>query len=422
MFYADYIINSSLAFQISRLAVPTASIDADAVDQSEASTFSGSIVIRTLDVTDAIVQSFYDSVITTNTTDSNSDGIYDSPEIYEIADSNAGSTATDDFDATIVSHGTGILTSSACNSIPSLDSSIQYWIEATNYPYSANANRTSTEGVEIPLGLFREFSILAPTGDLATGDTSNDSYPVYISKIGVVGTGEDVVRFTFSTYATGTQDAIEFAFLDLSRSGSAGDVIKIEPLNSLLVDDSDFIQDFGRGHATLSVLWSEDLPAINAFFDSFSAFTTDPRETTFTPSSTKLSSFGIDRVSKYSPTKGMFEALYGTTSENSTPEYPSSANKFVTANDQGTGDVIDLEAQTGITPNSAISKYGYTGSLCHKLVKLEIDYTADMTSGTFYDDEILPRLKVLFGRDLVFGDQWFDGSRFKTWTGTTWLS
>jgi hypothetical protein len=79
-----------------------------------------------------------------------------------------------------------------------------------------------------------------------------------------------------------------------------------------------------------------------------------------------------------------------------------------------------MEAQVGITPNSAIQRYGYTGSLCHRVVKLIVLGDELGSDPNFYDNQILPRLNILLGRDPVFGDVWYNGTRFVTYNGDTW--
>lgn len=169
-------------------------------------------------------------------TDSDSDGFFDNPGIYEIVDSApGGANVTDDYSLLSLSHGTGLLTDSAWNAIPQLDSDIQSWLTSFNYPFDAAANRTSTIGIIIPSGLFREFDITAPAGDQPTGDNSGTFFPVWISRVERIGTGTNQLRFYFATYnvtdeaADGTPSTtpIEFASLDLSRTFSEGEVVEI---------------------------------------------------------------------------------------------------------------------------------------------------------------------------------------------------
>jgi len=114
--------------------------------------------------------------------------------------------------------------------------------------------------------------------------------------------------------------------------------------------------------------------------------------------------------------------LRGSSARLSPPIHPDDDNRFITEADQGLGDTIDLEAQSGISPNTYIDRYGYTGSLAHRVVKLVINSDDNIdANATFYTDQVLPRLEVLLGRSPVFGDQWFTGSRFVTFNGDTWV-
>lgn len=99
---------------------------------------------------------------------------------------------------------------------------------------------------------------------------------------------------------------------------------------------------------------------------------------------------------------------------------PSTDNRYVTELDQGLGNQVDLEAVAGIVSNASIDRYGYSGSLCHKMIKMVIDATDLGNDTTFYTNEILPRLTALLGRAPQFGDYWFDGTRFKIFNGDTW--
>ncbi len=80
---------------------------------------------------------------------------------------------------------------------------------------------------------------------------------------------------------------------------------------------------------------------------------------------------------------------------------------------------MDLEALDGVTPIAAIDRYGYTGGLCHKLVKLVIESDQLGSDPNIYANEILPRLRALYGRDPIFGDQYFNGTRILTYVFTT---
>lgn len=434
VFYADYQIDSNLTYQPVRMGVVDSLEEAVSLDPGEVETVAGFLIFRTLDDTLQEVQDFYDLLVPpTDTTDSDADGFYDNPAIYEIVDTVAGGVGiSDDFATVALSHGTGLFTDSAWNAIPQLDSDIQSWIVSFNYPFDSLANRTSIDNITIPNGLFKEFDIVAPAGDQPTGDTSGLTYPVWLSRIERIGTGSQQLRLYFSTFNVTDAEsggnpstaAIEFATLDLIRSATQGEIVDIVPIDNLLLetgsDADDFYQHFGRGHVVLSSLWDKTTSEVDDFFDAFDTIVDVPPDTTFSQSSTRLSSFGISRVPKYVPTIGQSQALKGSTSRRTAPIHPSYDNRYVTELDQGVGNQVDLEAQVGITPNTAIDRFGFQGALVHKVVKLIVDATAVGNDPTFYDDEILPRLRILFGRDPAFGDFWYNGTRLMFHNGDTW--
>lgn len=435
IFYADYVIDSSLTFQPLRLQVVTSDIDPTLpINPGEAETVSGFLLFKTMDTSLAAVSNFLDLVAPPdNPTDANSDGFFDSPAIYEISDSNAGGSADDDFAFTVISHGTGMLTDGAFNSIPALDSEIQTWLTTFNYPFSADANLTSVDGIIMPKGLFKEFNITAPAGDAPTGNTSGAYYPVYVNRIEYVGsTATDIIRFYFATYnvtdlATGGAPStvpVEFAKLDLRRSGIPNEVVEIESIGNLKLatgtDADDFNQHFGRGHVVLSDLWDGTSSVVDDFFDLIEAIVDSPADTAFSISSTRISAFGISRVPKYSPTYGQAAALLGSTERRASKIQPSFDNRYVCEQDQGLGDIVDLEAQSGITPNLAIDRYGYKGALAHRMVKLVVDATKIGSDTSFYDQNVLPRLRLLLGRNPQFGDFWYTGTRLLFYNGDSW--
>lgn len=421
LFYADYDIASQLTYQLVRIRPVTTAIDDDALDTLDASTIGGFLEFKTLDLTDALVQSFLDLIAPpTDVTDVTGDGLFDSPAVYEIVDSTAGgSSASEDFALASVSHGSGFLTASAWNAIPEADTDIQSWVESTNYPFDSTATRTASNLVVLPNGLFREFAITAPAGDEPTGDSSGLTFPVYISRIEALGDGQETLRVYFATHNitdTGpSTDVIEFATLDLPSDGATNDIIAITPLTDLLgTEEALDTQHFGRGHVVLSSKWDDDPAAISDFFESFSSIIVSPRNITFSVGGTRISSFGVNRVPKYVPTKGQSQALTGTTGA------PSSTNRYVTEADQGEGEQIDLEALTGITPHAALARYGYTGSLSHRIIKLELDGSSESTTDDFYTTHVLPRLTALLGRAPQFGDFWYDGTRLKFYGTDAW--
>lgn len=432
IFYADYQIDSDLTYQPTRINIVNDSEESVVINPGEEETVAGFIIFKTLDVNSEQVQAFYDLVEPpTSLTDGNSDGYYDNPSIYEVSDTiNGGTAATDDYSTLATSHGTGLLTDSAINSIPQLDSDIQSWLVSFNYPFDASANRASTDGIVIPNGLFREFQITAPAGDQPTGDTSGTYYPVWISRIEKTGTGSQL-RFYFATYnvtdsETGgvpSTEAIEFATLDLVNTYTDGQIVEISPIDNLLLQsssNSEFQQHFGRGHVTLSSLWGGTSSEVADFFDAFDSIANSPADTEYTQSSTRISSFGVSRVPKYVPTVGQSKALLGSTTRRTQPINPSYNNRFICEQDQGVGNQIDLEAQPGITPYVGIDRYAYSGSLAHRFVKLVVDATVLGTDPSFYDNQILPRLRVLFGRDPAFGDFWYNGTRLMFHNGDSW--
>lgn len=432
IFQVDYEIDSNLTFQPARLTVVESPEESTVISAGESETVAGFIMFKTMDTSDETVQDFLDLLaLPSDQTDADADNLFDNPAIYEIVDSGIGGPAvTDDFALLAMSHGTGLLTDSAFNAIPELDSDVQSWVTAFNYPFDVNANLLSTGGITIPSGLFREFNLAVPAGDQPTGDTSGTYYPVWISRIERIGTGSNQLRVYFATYnVTDTETGgspsttpIEFASLDLLRSYGDGDIVAITPLTDLLLQDSDeYQQHFGRGHVVLSSLWDRTTNEVDDFFDAFDDVLDDPADTDYTLSSTRISSFGLSRVPKYIPTIGQSRAMVGSTARRDTPIPPSDENRFVTELDQGLGNTVDLEAESGITPNDAIDRYGYTGSLCHKVIKLVVDGTAvDSNNATFYEDEILPRLRVLLGRDPQFGDWMYNGVRIMFFNGDTW--
>jgi len=430
LFYADYDIESLLTFQVNRITVSDTTEESNSINSSESETISGFIIFKTLNQTASTTISFYELLSPAYGTDSNNDGYYESPEEYEIDDNTAGGyNITGDVDMSVISHGTGLLTSSAWNAITSLDSDINNWLIASNYPYNNSATRTSTSDINIPTALFKEFNITAPAGDEQTGDVSGLYFPVWVSKVEKVSNTNQTVRFVFSTYNTTesetggspSTDAVEFATLDLSIDGTEDDIVSIYPINNLKLETSvDFNQHFGRGQVVLSSNWSGTNQDITDFFNA--VFNIPEGYIEFTKTATRLSSFAISRIPKYVPTIGQSRALLGSTSRRSTPINPSENNRYVCEQDVGVGDKVDLESQVGIVSHPAFDKYGYTGNAAARVVKLVIDPKKITNSATFYEDFVLPRLVILFNRQPAFGDVWYDGTRFNTYNGDAWQS
>ena len=250
-----------------------------------------------------------------------------------------------------------------------------------------------------------------------------------MSRIERIGTTTDQLRFYFSTHnvtdSAPSTAPVEFASMDVYRDYVAGERVEIIPTSDLFLQDGtdsdDWGQHFGRGHVVLSVLWNKATSDVDDFFDAFDLIAETPADTEFTFDAARISSFGTSRVPKYIPTIGQSRALVGSSSRFNTPINPGYDNLYVTEQDQGLGNQVDLESESGINPSSAVERYGYTGGLTHRVVKLIVDATATGSSATFYDDEILPRLRVLFGRNPRFGDYWFNGTRVMFFTGDSWI-
>lgn len=436
LFYADYEIENDLTYQPSRISIATTDEDNTAIEPSESETVAGFITFRTLDNTLTSIQTFFDLLAPpSDTTDSNADGFFDDPAVYEVVDTVAGgANVTEDFGTTSLNHGTGLLVDNAWNAIPELDSDIQSWLVSMNYPFDADANRTSSGSVEIPVGLFREFDITAPAGDNPTADTSGLYFPVYISRIERRDASSTQLRFYFATYnvtdevsgGTPSTTPVEFAVLDLDSNLTPGDIVEIVPADNLMLetgsDADNFVQHFGRGHVVLSSLWGGTTTEVADFFAAFEDIVTDPADTSFSAGATRIGSFGISRVPKYTPTIGQSQALFGSTSRRDPAVHPDYDNRYVCEQDQGLGQRVDLEAEDGITPNASIDRYGYSGSLCHQMIKLVVDAGNLGSDSGYYDAHILPRLTILLGRAPAFGDIWYNGTRFMMFNGDSWQS
>lgn len=425
LFSVDYRIDSNLSYQILRVTIATSSEESNPIDPSEAETVDGFIIFRTLDLTDSTVQSFFQYVAPpASTTDSNSDGIFDNPAVYEIVSTAPG--GTDDFLAASLNHGTGIVVASAWNSIPSLDSDFATWLRSVNYPFRIGASRLSIEGITVPQALFNEFSLVVPANDEPTGDATLAFSPVWLSAIDRLDSLASSLKFVFSTHSIlddgATPAIVEFAALTLDRSYESGRVVNIEPIDDLLkaegTDQENYRQGFGLGHVVLGSVWGSTSDDITQFFDSFLALVTTSRAT-FTKEAGILSSFALDRNSRYIASKGQWEALKGTTGRATIPVGPSDSNRYITEGDQGRGDAVDFRTLSGFTENVDIEPVGYSGSLAHKAVVLIVD-----TSGSAhdYDTDILPRLRCLLGRDPTYFDIWWDGTIFKMFNGDSWIS
>jgi hypothetical protein len=433
MFFVDYKIDSLFTYQILRLQPCTSTEEANPIDPSEAATINGFVTFRTLDpVTDTVAEDFLTELAPPSApTDSNSDGIFDNPAVYEIVSTPAGgATASDDFISTSLSHGTGITVNSAWNAIPPQDSDVNTFLRSMNYPFRVGATRGSAQGITIPQALFREFQMIAPTPDEATGDVSLQNSPVWVSSIERLDTLAAQLKFTFSTYTivdeTINPVQVEFTTLTLDRTMAAGQIVNFTPISNLLrasgADAAMFMQGFGTGHVVLSSLWGTTGEEVNDFFDAFLSIVATPAVTTFSKDASIISSFGLSRNSRYLPTRGQAQALRGTTERLAVPINPTDNNRFVVEQDQGVGNIVDFRTLPGfpdaLRENADIEPVAYSGALCHRVVKLVID-----SSGTAhdYDRDILPRLRCLFGRDPIFGDQFWDGTVMKFYSGDAWI-
>jgi len=433
---AEYQINSDLTYQISRLEyVPDSEVPGEAINQNESQTVTGFITFRTLDTDLEVNRAFLDLLAPSELTSGGSM----LSATYDIVDSQGGSvTATDDYSPIAVTHGTGMLTESAYSLIPQLDSNIDTWLDTFNYPFDSSATRMSADGILIPKNIFKEFNIIAPGSDEPTGDITGLNYPVWINKVELVGASQNTLRFYFSTYNV-TDDAasttpVEFGILDLSRDFSYNDIVAIQTVNNLLMADGTdqvlFNQQFGRGHVALASVWNAPTSEIDNFFTQFQTLPiANNFSTVFSIGATRISSFGVSRISKYSPTIGQSEAMRGSTGSGLTGLHkyrinalnPSDTNRFVTEADQGLGLQIDLESIQGITPISAIERFGSTGSLNHRICKLIVNTTELGNDPNVYTNQIEPRLKILLGRDPIFGDFWYNGTRLFFYNGDTWV-
>ena len=439
IFTADYQIDSTLNYQRAPITIANSTTGiATYISPGDALTVAGFATFRTLAQTEPTVQAFLNAVLPPSSGTVGANGLFPTSEqtIYPLVDAPSPSSGSGlDYSLTGMAHGTGLLVDSCYCPMPQLDSSVQGWIETFNYPFDAVATRIAIDasGIQIPLGLFREFSLAVPAGDQPTGDSSGTYYPVWISRIEPTSVG---IRFFFATYnVTDTSpslDPIEFATLDLRSTFTAGQLVAIIPSNNLELQsttESDIYgQHFGRGHVVLSDVWSGDPTVITAFFNAFGVL--EGQYVTFSQATTRLSSFGLNRVPKYIPTIGQSQAMAGTSSTLTIPVPPSADNLFVTEQDQGLGNTVDFAAAQNsviLAAAAGVARYGYTGALCHRIVQLCVDYTQIPTgssagAGTYYDTYILPRLTILLGRAPQFGDQWFNGTNLLFFNGDSWQS
>jgi hypothetical protein len=416
LFYADYQIDSGLTYQIAHIkSANTLTGFVATISAGEADTLAGTVTFQTQDTTLVEIASFLDFLVP-------------DPSLLKsywlVAALGSGS---EDFAPTTTPHGTGILVASAYNYITNLDADILNWLTSINYPYDLDSSRQSSDNaITIPSGLFREFNLTAPAGDLPTGDVSGLHYPVWVRRIERDGAS---MSWYFATYNI-TDDApdastpVEFAKLVLTKDMVQGQVVSIEPLDNLLqatVNVGYWNQHLGRGHVVLSSKWSVVGGDKDDFFDSVPEISGGTTEVLFSRAATRISSFGVSRIPKYTPTKSQNQALRGSTDRGNSPIVPSDSNRYVCEQDEGLGEQVDFEAESGFPSHSAIDRFGYVGTRVHKVVKLVVEPDKTDTSGTYYTNYLLPRLTRLLGRPPVFADQWYNGINFLTFNGDSWI-
>ncbi len=426
VFQTDYVVDSDLTYQIMPTEIPTSSEESNPIDPGEAETIAGWITFRTMDTSDADVQDFLDLIAPPIGTE-DSGGEYPTPTVYEVQDSDPGGPSNpSDFDALALSHGSGILTLSAWNPIPSLDSDVETWLTAFNYPFDETALLQSGTHPTIimPKAIFKEFNIVAPASDEPTGDATGTYYPVWLSAIERLDAQADNLKLYFSTYSVGepqTTTPIEFATLDLNRDDTEGKILPIVQNDHLFpayASNNEFYQGFGLGFVVLSRKWGVTSSELDDFFDLFPAIIDSPAKVSLSKTAGRVSSYGISRVPDTIPTTGQSEALFGSRFPDLTP---SADNRYVVELDQGLGTAEDFSTNATLPidrrVNTDIEDIGYTGSLTHRVVKLVVD-----SGGTAhdYENDILPRLTILLGRAPAFGDYWYDGTRLKFFNSDSW--
>jgi len=438
---ADYQIDSTLAWQIAKLKVCTNQDESYVVNQDEVQTLCGSITFHTMDTNLLLASTFLNTVAPPLLTSAGPDGLYLEPAIYDTVDSlGGGSASVGNFSTTSLSHGSGLITEAAWIALPQQDSDVQAWLNAMNYPFDQNASLLNIDGnITIPTGLFREFIITVPAGDEPNGISDSSYFPIWIDSVQLLTINQ--ARFFFSTYndsesLTGSPgqslQPVQFAYVDIFRTGAQEDRLPIIPYHNLKLKSTDplfsvsgvtseWTQHFGRGHVVLSSIWTTQPAIIAGFFADLAGILTTPQITEFTQATTRISSFGMSAVPRYTPTAGQSRALSGSTSRLAVSIDPSEANRYVTEQDQGLGNTVDLESQPNIAPIQSIARYGNTGGLCHRIVNLTV-YSDQLPTNDpdFYNDNVLPRLVILLGRQPVFGDIWYNGTRFVVFNGDTW--
>lgn len=421
LFKVTYQIDSNLTYQIVEITNVIAGEEPIVIDPAEADTLAGYVMFRTLDLTSTAVTNFFDFIAPPVGSEGTE---YPVPTTYELDDSPAGTDVSSDFGPTAISHGTGLLVASAYNMIPALDSDANVWLSAFNYPFGLVASRQSTSPilVTIPKALFAEFDIAVPAGDGPLADTTGLMFPVWISRIERVSSGKCTAYFATHNVTDDmpSTQPVEFATLTLESTFLSGRIIPIVPLDDLFEKSgSDSLlwqQHFGRGHVVLSAKWAVGNTEISDFFAALDTILDAPADLLFDQSATRVGSFGLSRVPKYVPTIGQAQALRGSAARREVPVNPDDNNRYVTEQDQGLGDKYDFQTCENLDvakrTNADIDRYGYKGGLVSRFVTLIVN---ECGTSHNYDDDILPRLKCLLGRDVIFGDRWYDGTRVKTY-------
>lgn len=418
LFYVDYVIDSTLSFQVSYIVPCTTAEFNPSISTTEHQTIAGYIVMRTLDtVTES---AFIDSIAP-----SISDG---SQVDYEISDTVIGGSGVEgDYTFPSVVHGTGMLVPSAYNLVPPMGVDYSSILNALNYPWRVGANLdsidgTSTGNVAIPVGMFSQFMLAAPVGD--RDPAIEDNFPVFCTRIRRLDSLANKIEFIFSTYNTiigsNNKELIEFASLTLTRGSLPGTIVEIVPFNNLRNNTSPdweiFFQNFGSGYVILSDTWTIST-SIESFFDTFLQIINEPADRLF---NAQLGEFALHRTPMQIPTLGESSALAGSTARRLNPINPSDKNRYVCESDQGIGDQVDFVA-AGFTENSDIDNVGYVGSLLCRSITLRVNSANDANFN--YDSDILPRLQKLLGRLPIHRDEWFDGVVWKRFDGLsgTWI-
>lgn len=426
MFYVDYNIDSDLTYQVCTIVPATLSEFPNPIPTNQHELIAGFVVLRTLDIEEH--EDFF-LALTPGATDVT--GTSTTYTDYEITDTSAGSSSvSNDFSYSSISHGTGILVPGAYNVIPPVGVDELSVLSAINYPWRSGTSLVSTDQLTtIPNLLFSQFAMTAPMGD-RDSFALEENYKIVCTKIRRLDASATRLQMYFSTNNTiidSTSDAlIEFATVILNRSdiGTSGPdtVLEIVPSNNLMDNSSGsaelFKQNFGSGFAVLSSEWSTNTAEIDLFFASFETIIDEPPEKFFTA---QLNEFALHRTPLNVPTVGQSQALMGSTSRRSSPIYPSTDNRFLTEGDQGIGDQVNFNENSTITPNDDIDPIAYKGSQTNKSVTLLVNSANNCNFD--YENDILPRLRILFGRDPIHFDEWFDGTTFKRYDqiSNTWI-